>query len=64
MRKGGRMDLSLPNNIGNRLRTRRTELHLTQSQTADMLGMSLNSYRGIGRGKKRLSLELVAFVYK
>lgn len=58
------MDSSLLNSIGNRLRTRRMELHLTQSQIAELLGMSLNFYGGIERGKKRLSLEKMLLVYK
>ena len=47
-------------NIGKRLRERRKELHFTQIVVADKLGMSLNFYGEIERGRKRLSLEKLA----
>jgi transcriptional regulator with XRE-family HTH domain len=49
-------------NIGDRLRERRKELHLTQSQVAVLLEMSLTFYGGIERGNNRISLEKIILV--
>ena len=50
--------------IGERLRGHRKSLNLTQAQMADLLGMSLNFYGDIERGKCRLSIEKIILLYK
>ncbi len=48
--------------IGNRLKKRRLELHMTQREVADLLDISLNFYGDVERGGKRLSLEKIILV--
>lgn len=43
--------------IGERLRERRSELHITQAVAAELLGISHSFYGQIERGTRRLSLE-------
>lgn len=50
--------------IGERLKKHRKENKLTQSETAKLLGMSLNFYGDIERGKCRLSIEKIILVYE
>lgn len=55
---------SLQMEIGQRLRQRRKEMSLTQSQVAELLQMSLNFYGNIERGKSKISLEKIILVYR
>ena len=48
--------------IGERLRTRRVEMKMTQNEAAELLDMSLNYYGTIERGKNGLSLEKLLLV--
>lgn len=50
--------------IGERLKKHRKENELTQRETAKLLGMSLNFYGDIERGKCRLSIEKIVLVYE
>jgi transcriptional regulator with XRE-family HTH domain len=51
--------------IGGRLREYRSELHITQAVTAELLGISHSFYGQIERGTRRLSLnDLVRFCEK
>lgn len=43
--------------MGERLRERRSELHITQAEAAELLGLSLSFYGQIERGARKLSLE-------
>ncbi len=45
--------------IGERLRERRYEMHMTQAEAAELLELSLSFYGQIERGNRRLSLENV-----
>ncbi|MEG0483902.1 MAG: helix-turn-helix transcriptional regulator [Oscillospiraceae bacterium] len=45
--------------MGERLKTQRKSLHLTQATVAEMLNLSLNFYGAIERGEKRISLEKI-----
>ena len=50
--------------IGERLRTHRKSMGLTQAETAEILEMSCNFYGDIERGKCRLSIEKIILVYE
>lgn len=50
--------------IGNRLRSHRKSMHMTQQQVADTINMSLNFYGNIERGQSRLSLEKIILLYE
>lgn len=43
--------------MGERLRECRSELHITQAEAAELLGLSLSFYGQIERGARKLSLE-------
>jgi len=43
--------------MGERLRERRSELHITQAEAVELLGLSLSFYGQIERGARKLSLE-------
>lgn len=45
--------------IGARLRRRRLELNITQSEAAEILGLSLSYYGQIERGQKQLNIEKI-----
>ncbi len=44
-------------NMGNRLKTQRKKLHMTQEQLAEKLNISVKHYGGVERGTAGLSLE-------
>ena len=48
--------------IGERLRTERKKLGLTQEKTAELLGVSVTFYGEIERGKKGISLEKLILI--
>lgn len=50
--------------IGDRLREFRKSKGLSQAKLADMLDISCNFYGSIERGKARLSIEKMIFLYK
>lgn len=51
-------------NIGNRLLIKRRELHFTQEQMAEVLGVSTGFYGMIERGEKAPSLEKLVIIYE
>lgn len=51
-------------NIGNRLLMRRRELHYTQEQMAELLGVSTGFYGMIERGEKAPSIEKLVMIYE
>lgn len=51
-------------NIGNRLLIRRRELHYTQEQMAELLGVSTGFYGMIERGEKAPSIEKLVMIYE
>ncbi len=50
--------------IGNRLLIKRKELHYTQEQMAELLGVSTGFYGMIERGKKAPSIEKLVLIYE
>lgn len=50
--------------IGNRLLMRRRELHYTQEQMAEQLGVSTGFYGMIERGEKAPSIEKLVIIYE
>lgn len=50
--------------IGNRLLMRRRELHYTQEQMAELLGVSTGFYGMIERGEKAPSIEKLVIIYE
>lgn len=51
-------------NIGNRLLIKRRELHYTQEQMAEILGVSSGFYGMIERGEKAPSIEKLIIIYE
>lgn len=51
-------------NIGNRLLMKRRELHYTQEQMAELLGVSTGFYGMIERGEKAPSIEKLVIIYE
>lgn len=51
-------------NIGNRLPLKRRELHYTQEQVAELLGVSTGFYGMIERGEKAPSIEKLIIIYE
>jgi len=51
-------------NIGSRLLIRRKELHYTQEQMAELLGVSTGFYGMIERGEKAPSIEKLVLIYE
>lgn len=54
----------LHKNIGNRLLVRRRELHYTQEQMAELLGVSTGFYGMIERGEKAPSIEKLIIIHE
>lgn len=50
--------------IGNRLLIKRRELHYTQEQMAELIGVSAGFYGMIERGEKAPSIEKLIIIYK
>lgn len=50
--------------IGNRLLLKRRELHMTQEQMAERLGVSAGFYGMIERGEKAPSIEKLVLIYQ
>ena len=50
--------------IGNRLLSRRKELHYTQEQMAELLGVSTGFYGMLERGEKAPSIERLVLIYE
>lgn len=57
-------DRSLYQDIGNRLLIKRRELHYTQEQMAEILGVSAGFYGMVERGEKAPSIEKLVLIYK
>ena len=51
-------------NIGNRVLIKRRELHYTQEQMAEILGVSSGFYGMIERGEKAPSIEKLIIIYE
>lgn len=51
-------------NIGNRLLIKRRDLHYTQEQMAELLGVSTGFYGMIERGEKAPSIEKLVMIYE
>lgn len=51
-------------NIGSRLLMKRRELHYTQEQMAELLGVSTGFYGMIERGEKAPSIEKLVIIYE
>ena len=58
------MEGNLNVEIGQRLRTCRKKMGMTQEMAAEMLGMSATYYGEIERGKKALAIPKVVAVYE
>ncbi len=63
-KKNGNESKELHKNIGNRLLIKRRELHYTQEQMAELLGVSAGFYGMIERGEKAPSLEKLIIIYE
>lgn len=55
---------ALYKDIGNRLLIKRRELHYTQEQMAELLGVSTGFYGMIERGEKAPSIEKLVMIYE
>uniref|UniRef100_UPI004057B5EA helix-turn-helix domain-containing protein n=1 Tax=Agathobacter sp. TaxID=2021311 RepID=UPI004057B5EA len=62
--KKSKVQRELYKNIGNRLLIKRRELHYTQEQMAELLGVSTGFYGMIERGEKAPSIEKLILIYK
>lgn len=59
-----KVERELYKNIGNRLLVKRREMHYTQEQMAEVLGVSTGFYGMIERGEKAPSIERLVIIYE
>ena len=63
-KRKGKEERTLYKEIGNRLLIKRRELHYTQEQMAELLGVSTGFYGMMERGEKAPSIEKLIMIYE